>query len=111
MKLTHTILKFELQIDTQFTVPGIDSVLGGHISRGSIKEGDKLHLGPMENGLFREVTVKTVHRNRVPCRLIQAGQAATVALTENHRDILRRVCTLCLCLDQHECVFNQLQLK
>lgn len=80
----------EFQIDTQFTVPGVDSVLGGHISRGSIKEGDKLHLGPLEDGNFREVTVKTVHRNRVPCRLIQAGQAATVALTENHRDILRR---------------------
>ncbi|XP_048731971.1 GTP-binding protein 2-like [Ostrea edulis] len=80
----------EFQIDTKFTVPGVDSVLGGHISRGSIKEGDSLHLGPLEDGSFREVKVKTVHRNRVPCRLIQAGQAATVALTENHRDILRR---------------------
>ena len=39
-----------------------------------------------------EVKVKTVHRNRLPCRLIQAGQAACVALAEVERDVLRKVC-------------------
>ncbi|KAK3094036.1 hypothetical protein FSP39_023275 [Pinctada imbricata] len=80
----------EFQIDTLFSVPGVGNVLGGHINRGSIKEGDCLQLGPHDDGTFRSVKVKTVHRNGLPCRLIQARQTATVALTDVQRDVLRK---------------------
>lgn len=59
--------------------------------RGSIREGEKLLLGPSEDGTFQEVKVRTVHRNRLPCRLIQAGQAASVALLDLEREQLRKV--------------------
>lgn len=59
--------------------------------RGSIREGEKLLLGPLENGMFQEVSVRTVHRNRQPCRLIQAGQAAAIALLDVAREKLRKV--------------------
>ena len=58
---------------------------------GSIREGDSLMLGPFEDGQFHEVGMGTVHRHRLPCRLIQAGQASTVALAEVEREDLRKV--------------------
>ena len=50
-------------------------------------------LGPFEDGQFHEVGMGTVHRHRLPCRLIQAGQASTVALAEVEREDLRKVNT------------------
>lgn len=80
----------EFQIDELFSVPDVGPVVGGIIQRGSIREGDQLLLGPCDNGSFVEVKVKTVHRNRLPCRLIQAGQAACVAVADIGRDVLRK---------------------
>ncbi|CAI9729953.1 GTP-binding protein 2-like [Octopus vulgaris] len=80
----------EFQVDELFTVPGVGTVVGGNLKRGSIREGDSLMLGPMSDGEFHHVTVKTVHRNRLPCRLIQAGQSATVALYNIERESLRK---------------------
>lgn len=51
-------------------------------------------LGPYDEGQFQNVTVKTVHRHRLPCRLIQAGQASTVALVNVERENLRKVSNL-----------------
>ncbi|XP_071159235.1 GTP-binding protein 2-like [Mytilus edulis] len=86
LKQHHT----EYQIDCMFSVPGVGSVVGGTIHRGSIKEGEALQLGPLEDGSFTKVYVKSVYRNRLPCRLIQAGQTATVALNNVKREVLRK---------------------
>lgn len=58
---------------------------------GSVRESDELMLGPFDDGQFQKVTVKTVHRHRLPCRLIQAGQASTVALENVERANIRKV--------------------
>lgn len=86
LKQHHT----EYQIDCLFSVPGVGPVVGGTIHRGSIKEGEELQLGPLDDGTFTKVHVKSVHRNRLPCRLIQAGQTATVALNDVTRENLRK---------------------
>ncbi|XP_076442084.1 GTP-binding protein 2-like [Babylonia areolata] len=80
----------EFQIDELYSVPHVGTVVGGVIKRGSIREGEKLLLGPSDHGTFEEVKVRTVHRNRMPCRLIQAGQAASVALVDVEREQLRK---------------------
>lgn len=80
----------EYQINEVFSVTGVGSVVGGRIHSGSIREADNLMLGPFEDGQFQEVSVKTVHRHRLPCRLIQAGQASTVALADVEREDLRK---------------------
>ncbi|GAB1607488.1 GTP-binding protein 2-like [Argonauta hians] len=80
----------EFQVDELYTVPGVGTVVGGNLKRGSIRESDSLMLGPMSDGEFHHVTVKTVHRNRLPCRIIQAGQSATVALFNIERESLRK---------------------
>jgi len=80
----------EFQIDELFSIPGVGTVAGGLIQRGSIREGDHLMLGPADDGSYRKIKVKTVHRNRLPCRLIQAGQAACVALHDTERTTVRK---------------------
>lgn len=86
LKQHHT----EYQIDALFSVPGVGTVVGGTIHSGSIKEGEELQLGPLEDGTFTKVHVKSVHRNRLPCRLIQAGQTASVALHDVKRENIRK---------------------
>lgn len=39
-----------------------------------------MQIGPMKDGTFKEVTVKSIHRNRVPCRMVRAGQSAALCL-------------------------------
>lgn len=39
-----------------------------------------MQIGPMKNGSFENVSVKSIHRNRVPCRMVRAGQSAAICL-------------------------------
>jgi len=39
-----------------------------------------MRIGPMKNGSFQDVSVKSIHRNRVPCRVVRAGQSAAICL-------------------------------
>ena len=68
-------------------------ILAGMLSKGSIKEHDKLLLGPFEFGEFVPVEVQTVQRYRVPCRMVRAGQSAAISIgsQENLTEKLRKV--------------------
>lgn len=66
-------------------------------SRGILREADQLLIGPSLDGGFHAVTVTSVKRNRAPCRVVRAGQAATVALSGIDRTMLRRVSYSALC--------------
>jgi GTPase len=62
--------------------------------RGTIQENEKLLLGPFESGDFIPVQVKSVHRHRVPCRIVKSGQSAAISLcrtTDKLGEKLRRV--------------------
>ena len=48
--------------------------------RGCIKQDEVFLIGPQEDGSFAKVKVTSMHRNRFPCRLVKAGQAAGLAL-------------------------------
>lgn len=56
-----------------------------------MREGDKVVVGPSEIGEFMPGTVTSIYRNRAPTRVIRAGQAASVALSDIERSHLRRV--------------------
>ncbi|XP_017783669.1 PREDICTED: GTP-binding protein 2 [Nicrophorus vespilloides] len=77
--------KPEFQIDENFHAGDIQ-VMGGLLVKGIISEGMKMKLGPMKNGSFEDVVVKSIHRNRVHCRSVRAGQSAAISLTRqvNH---------------------------
>jgi len=54
----------ECHLDTSWTVPGVGTVLGGHLITGTIKIGDKLWFGPNNNS-YINLTVKSIHCKKV----------------------------------------------
>ena len=62
---------------------------------GILREGDSVKVGPVEmNGKeFIDTTVISIHRSRAPCRVVKAGQTATLALKDVEKSLLRKVCT------------------
>lgn len=81
----------EFQTDEIFNVPEVGTVLGGTLTRGVLRVGDKVMVGPREDGEFVETSVATIRRNRTPCRMVRARQAATVTLTHVERADVRKV--------------------
>lgn len=70
------------------------TIVAGTLSQGVVREGDSVLVGPSEIGEFLPVKVTSIYRNRAPTRLIRAGQAASVALSDIERNQLRRVSSL-----------------
>lgn len=58
---------------------------------GVCREGDRLVVGPTDDGKFLRLKVCSIHRNRSGCRVLRAGQAATLALGNFDRSLLRKV--------------------
>ncbi|XP_050981337.1 GTP-binding protein 2 [Labeo rohita] len=80
----------EFQIDEIYTVPDVGTVVGGTLYSGICREGEQLVVGPTDDGKFRELTVCSIQRNRSGCRVLRAGQAATLALGDFDRSLLRK---------------------
>ncbi|KAK2896328.1 hypothetical protein Q8A67_010816 [Cirrhinus molitorella] len=80
----------EFQIDEIYTVPDVGTVVGGTLYSGICREGEQLVVGPTDDGKFRELMVCSIQRNRSGCRVLRAGQAATLALGDFDRSLLRK---------------------
>ncbi|XP_037055484.1 GTP-binding protein 2 isoform X2 [Peromyscus eremicus] len=80
----------EFQVDEIYTVPEVGTVVGGTLSSGICREGDQLVVGPTDDGRFLELRVCSIQRNRSACRVLRAGQAATLALGDFDRALLRK---------------------
>ena len=62
----------EYYIDTSWNIPGVGTVIGGHLTSGNIKVGDKLWIGPNTNK-YRIITVKSIHCKRVSLQEVKYG--------------------------------------
>ncbi|XP_063047757.1 GTP-binding protein 2-like [Engraulis encrasicolus] len=80
----------EFQVDEIYTVPDVGTVVGGTLYSGICREGEQLVVGPTQEGEFKRLTVCSIQRNRLACRVLRAGQAATLALGDFDRSILRK---------------------
>lgn len=58
---------------------------------GVCREGERLVVGPTDEGRFLRLKVGSIQRNRSACRVLRAGQAATLALGSFDRSLLRKV--------------------
>ena len=76
-----------------YSIAGVGTVVGGTIRSGTVKEGDDLLLGPSDDGTFFPVTVGSIHRNRLPCRIAVAGHTACIAIGKTDPCPLRKVTT------------------
>ncbi|KAF4093374.1 hypothetical protein AMELA_G00001420 [Ameiurus melas] len=81
----------EFQVDEIYSVPDVGTVVGGTLYSGVCREGDRLVVGPTDEGKFLRLKVCSMQRNRSACRVLRAGQAATLALGNFDRSLLRKV--------------------
>ncbi|KAG9334885.1 hypothetical protein JZ751_006365 [Albula glossodonta] len=110
----------EFQVDEIYTVPDVGTVVGGTLYSvspapvisaercfscssgicregerlvvvGICREGERLVVGPTDEGQFLGLRVCSIQRNRSACRVLRAGQAATLALGDFDRSLLRKV--------------------
>ncbi|XP_062622202.1 GTP-binding protein 1-like [Saccostrea cucullata] len=80
----------EFQIDDTFSVPGVGTVVSGTLLQGMIKLNDTLLLGPDALGHFQPITVKSIHRKRMPVREVKGGQTASFSLKKVKRSSIRK---------------------
>eukprot|EP01130_Rhizamoeba_saxonica_P004485 TRINITY_DN1830_c0_g1_i1.p1 TRINITY_DN1830_c0_g1~~TRINITY_DN1830_c0_g1_i1.p1 ORF type:complete len:546 (-),score=104.10 TRINITY_DN1830_c0_g1_i1:931-2403(-) len=74
-----------------FDVPDVGTVVGGTVINGSIGIDTPLYLGPESGQVnFNSVEVKNIHSNRIPVRVVKAGQSATFALKDIAREDVRK---------------------
>uniref|UniRef100_A0A8C2HZ45 GTP binding protein 2 n=1 Tax=Cyprinus carpio TaxID=7962 RepID=A0A8C2HZ45_CYPCA len=82
-ELMQQLTEFQVQLYTSY------KSLSSHLD-GICREGEQLVVGPTDDGEFRELTVCSIQRNRSGCRVLRAGQAATLALGDFDRSLLRK---------------------
>jgi elongation factor 1-alpha len=77
---TDTEGAFRMYVDRTYDVKGVGAVASGTIRRGEVATGDELLLGPMPDGSFREVEVRSIemHYHRVDSA--KAGRIVGIAL-------------------------------
>lgn len=63
---------------------------------GIIREYESFLVGPLSDGTFLPAKVTSIHRYRVPRRMVHAGQAATLCLHQIESSRLRKVCVIFL---------------
>ncbi|MHA2501864.1 MAG: GTP-binding protein [Candidatus Kariarchaeaceae archaeon] len=83
-------LQFRAYIDEIYHVQGVGTVVSGMIYSGRLAVNDTVHLGPFDDGSFKEVRVKSIHYKRVPTGSAVAGQAVTFALTKFKKQDVRK---------------------
>jgi elongation factor 1-alpha len=87
--------EFRMYIDRTYDVKGVGPVASGTIMSGEVETGDQLLLGPLPDGSFREVEVRSIemHYHRVDSA--KAGRIVGIALKGvEERDIDRGMALL-----------------
>jgi GTPase len=101
----------EFHIDEIFRVQGVGTIVGGLLVKGTMQERMKVKCGPGPNGEFYQGMVKSIHRNKFPCKSIKSNQSASVCFSvSNELPILRS--GMVLVADNDEtlaCVFFQVR--
>ncbi|XP_028395148.1 GTP-binding protein 1-like [Dendronephthya gigantea] len=80
----------EFQVDETYSVPGVGTVISGTCLQGIIRLNDVLLLGPDSLGQFAPVTIKGIHRKRMPVREVRGGQTCSFALKKIKRNQIRK---------------------
>lgn len=75
----------EFLVDEIFKVPEIGPVVGGLLIKGTLMENSRMRIGPLHDGSFYPVTVQSIHRNKAPCRIVRAGQSASLSFTSDKK--------------------------
>lgn len=73
----------EFQVDEIFKVAEVGPIVGGLLGKGVLTEKAPMKIGPLHDGSFFPVLVQTIHRNKAQCRVVRAGQSASLSFENN----------------------------
>ncbi|WP_313691337.1 GTPBP1 family GTP-binding protein [Halorarum halobium] len=71
---------FRMYVDRTYDVKGVGAVASGTIQAGTVEAGDELLLGPMPDGSFREVEVRSIEMHYHRVDRARAGRIVGIAL-------------------------------
>ena len=71
---------FRLYVDRSYKVTGVGAVASGTVNSGTVETGDELLLGPMPDGSFREVEVRSIEMHYHRVDKATAGRIVGIAL-------------------------------
>jgi elongation factor 1-alpha len=71
---------FQMYVDRTYNVTGVGAVASGTIRSGELEAGDELLLGPMPDGRFRDVEVRSIEMHYHRVDKARAGRIVGVAL-------------------------------
>ncbi len=72
--------EFRMYIDRTYSVTGVGAVASGTVNSGTVAAGDELLLGPMADGAFREVEVRSIEMHYHRVDRAKAGRIVGIAL-------------------------------
>ncbi|MCU4924698.1 GTP-binding protein [Halobacteria archaeon AArc-dxtr1] len=72
--------EFRMYVDRSYAVTGVGAVASGTVMAGEVEAGDELLLGPMPDGSFREVEVRSIEMHYHRVDTAQAGRIVGIAL-------------------------------
>ncbi len=72
--------EFQMYVDRTYNVTGVGAVASGTIRTGSVEAGDELLLGPMPDGTFRDVEVRSIEMHYHRVEEATAGRIVGIAL-------------------------------
>ncbi|MFB6242648.1 MAG: GTPBP1 family GTP-binding protein, partial [Halobaculum sp.] len=72
--------RFRMYIDRTYDVKGVGAVASGTIRSGEVETGEELLLGPMPDGRFREVEVRSIEMHYHRVDKAKAGRIVGIAL-------------------------------
>jgi elongation factor 1-alpha len=71
---------FRMYVDRTYSVTGVGAVASGTIESGTVEAGEELQLGPMPDGSFRDVEVRSIEMHYHRVDRARAGRIVGIAL-------------------------------
>ncbi|SEV79722.1 GTPBP1 family GTP-binding protein [Natrinema salifodinae] len=72
--------EFRMYVDRSYSVTGVGAVASGTVMAGEVEAGDELLIGPMPDGRFQEVEVRSIEMHYHRVDKAQAGRIVGIAL-------------------------------
>jgi len=89
-KTSHEEGEFSMYVDRSYMVTGVGAVASGTIRSGTVEAGDELLIGPMADGTFREVEVRSIEMHYHRVDEARAGRIVGIALKGVREADIRR---------------------
>ena len=72
--------EFSMYVDRTYKIAGVGAVASGTVRSGRVEAGDELLIGPMNDGSFREVEVRSIEMHYHRVDEAKAGRIVGIAL-------------------------------